>query len=252
MTQQREVHSERIMPKPESLAVFLQEFPDHKQRYEFAIDYVRGKRVADIACGCGYGSYIMADVAAHVDGYDIEAGVISHANAYFSKDNVNYYCNKPLRKEQYDVVISFETLEHMSEQDGDMFLSNLYQGLVDGGYLLLSTPLNRTQFKHNVTPFHVREYDHEELLLKLKKAGFKVTKIYGQENITSRRVHQPSRLGFSLTDFLKIGIHRFIPRSIRSALKELLQLNRMAGAQPVWLIPDNLDGAFVQLVVCQR
>ena len=45
-------YTERMVPTEAHARVFW----EHIERYRFAKDYVRGKRVLDIACGEGYGS----------------------------------------------------------------------------------------------------------------------------------------------------------------------------------------------------
>ena len=39
---------------------------EHWHRYAFARSYVADKRIADVACGEGYGSALLARTAAHV------------------------------------------------------------------------------------------------------------------------------------------------------------------------------------------
>ncbi len=34
---------------------------EHMARYEYACSWVTGKKVLDVACGSGYGSYLMAE-----------------------------------------------------------------------------------------------------------------------------------------------------------------------------------------------
>ena len=60
---------ERITPTKENLVDFFSEFPDHQQRYEFAIDRIDGNMmVADMACGVGYGTWLMSKKAGFVVG----------------------------------------------------------------------------------------------------------------------------------------------------------------------------------------
>lgn len=79
----------------------------HLARYRFARDFVRGKRVADIACGSGYGTKMPREVAASVDGYDIK-------NFGF-----NYVIDleREVWKPDYDVIVSFETLGHLANPE---------------------------------------------------------------------------------------------------------------------------------------
>jgi 2-polyprenyl-3-methyl-5-hydroxy-6-metoxy-1,4-benzoquinol methylase len=44
---------------------------EHYHRYATVLDVVKEKNVLDVACGEGYGSFFMAEVAASVVGVDI-------------------------------------------------------------------------------------------------------------------------------------------------------------------------------------
>ena len=64
---------------------------EHWHRYAFARRYVTGKRVLDAACGEGYGSALLAGLAAQVTGIDIDAAAIAHARAsYAAVANVRF------------------------------------------------------------------------------------------------------------------------------------------------------------------
>ncbi|WP_084609787.1 bifunctional 2-polyprenyl-6-hydroxyphenol methylase/3-demethylubiquinol 3-O-methyltransferase UbiG [Sedimenticola selenatireducens] len=88
----------------------------HLRRYQFAMDYCHGKRVLDGACGTGYGSALIAGVAREVVGIDISSDAIQYAtekyasmNTRFKKSCVEY---TDFEAKTFDVVISFETVEH--------------------------------------------------------------------------------------------------------------------------------------------
>ena len=119
---EEDAHIERIWPTLSTLDEFLEKYLDHSQRYDFAKPFVEGKQIADIACGAGYGSYLLADVAKSVTGFDVADDALRHARQHFSRDNVEFRHASTIGVDEFDVVISFETLEHMDEKDGDDFL----------------------------------------------------------------------------------------------------------------------------------
>lgn len=115
---------------------------EHVHRYLFALQFCRGKRVLDIACGEGYGSAALALVCDHVTGIDIDEETIAHCRANYAAPNVDFVVGGatsiPLPDHSMDVVVSFETLEHMVEHDG--FLKEISRVLRNDGLLVISTP----------------------------------------------------------------------------------------------------------------
>ena len=56
---------------------------EHWHRYAWAREALKDLRVLDIACGEGYGSALIAQVAAFVQGADISADAVAHARARY-------------------------------------------------------------------------------------------------------------------------------------------------------------------------
>ena len=141
---------------------------EHWHRYHFAARWVTGKRVLDVACGEGYGSALLARSAARVTGVDISAQAVGHAqSAYAALANATFTCASctqlPLPDASIDVAVSFETLEHIHEQEA--FLAELARVLAPGGVLLISCP-NKREYSDNrgfVNEYHVSELYREQL-----------------------------------------------------------------------------------------
>ena len=89
---------------------------EHLHRYAIAKELVQGKRVLDIACGEGYGSNLLAASADFVNGVDIDQVVIAHAAEKYKKENLSFSQGSvekiPFDANTFDMVVSFETLEH--------------------------------------------------------------------------------------------------------------------------------------------
>lgn len=92
---------------------------EHMQRYEIASNLVEGKNVLDAACGEGYGSYILSKKAKNVMGIDISSEAIEYASEEYKNKNLKYICASieklPLEDNSIDIIISFETIEHVNE-----------------------------------------------------------------------------------------------------------------------------------------
>ena len=135
----------------------------HAARYGFATDYVTGHRVLDMACGTGYGMRILSSSARTVLGADVD---FTAARAARDAGPIVVADGKalPFRTSGFDVVTTFETLEHLEHRRE--FLAELKRVLVPGGGLVLSTPnarYTRPVDGRPKNPYHVFEYTPEEL-----------------------------------------------------------------------------------------
>ena len=161
---------------------------EHYHRYAMVLDLVEGKAVLDIACGEGYGSVFMADVAHTVVGVDISEEAIRHASSLYERLNLKFCqgsaTNLEFQDDSFDLVVSFETIEHLAEQE--QMLAEIRRVLRPNGVLVISSP-NRPIYseesgEHN--EFHVKELDFQEFdeLLRVK---FPVIEYFGQRLLMS-------------------------------------------------------------------
>ncbi len=134
----------------------------HLRRYEFASKYTSGKRVADIACGLGYGTRIvMSDgQAAGVVGIDLSDEAVAYARRRFARPGVTFQTadasRTGLADASADVITSFETIEHVP--DPARLLREFVRVLAPGGTLVLSTPND-----WGLTAHHVHSFTPESL-----------------------------------------------------------------------------------------
>lgn len=179
MTAQLPFTGERFVP-----GVKGEIWVEHWHRYHFAARWTAGKRVLDVACGEGYGTALLARHAAHVTGVDVSEQAIAHARAaYAALANVAFArasCTRlPLADASVDVAVSFETLEHIAEQE--RFVDELARVLRPDGVLLLSCP-NKLEYSDKrdfANEFHVKELYRDELA-RLVAARFPEADWYGQ------------------------------------------------------------------------
>ena len=242
---------ERIWPTQENLNSYLEDYPEHRIRYDLINRFIQGKKCADISCGVGYGAFLMGKIAESVKGFDISKEALDHAKNNFQSSNVSFYFLNDLKDEKFESISSIETLEHMTESEGDKFLEKLRNAMVPSAFLIISTPLNETPFKENTTEFHIREYSFIEFKNKLERNGFQVEKFYGISNITSERMSSKV-MGLSLIDIFQTGLHRLIPKFIRNiAAKLILKKDPTKPVPECKLLEDNLEGAFCQIAICK-
>lgn len=125
---------------------------EHLIRYVFAMENIADKDVLDIACGSGYGMYLMSYLAKSVSGYDYSEEAIKEAGTFGYKCDCaleirNLEEDKSLannKHEAFDVVTCFETIEHVSNPE--VLLKNIKDVIKPNGFVYISTPndLNHT------------------------------------------------------------------------------------------------------------
>jgi GT2 family glycosyltransferase/SAM-dependent methyltransferase/peptidoglycan hydrolase CwlO-like protein len=146
---------------------------EHLHRYAYARQFVRDKKVIDLACGEGYGSDLLAGEASYVLGIDIDQPTIAHAASRYKRDNLEFTIGSiidiPVKgRGKFDVAVCFEAIEHITKHK--KLLSEVKRVLRVDGLLIISTP-NKTVYTdapdyHN--PFHLKELylDQFEALLR--------------------------------------------------------------------------------------
>jgi SAM-dependent methyltransferase len=157
--------NERMIPESSDALTFW----EHVYRYAFASHFVKGKRVLDIACGEGYGAAALQQAgAAPAIGVDISEAVCLHARDKYQIDARPGTAEQiPLADNSVDVVVSFETIEHVANPDH--FLDECRRVLTPGGRLIISTP-NKGVYTYAggvPNPYHCSEMTEEQFALTL-------------------------------------------------------------------------------------
>jgi SAM-dependent methyltransferase len=170
-------HGERMIPELSGGFTFW----EHVYRYAFASRFVKGKRVLDIACGEGYGAAALQRAgAAHVIGVDVSEAACAHARQKYGIDaRQGTADNIPVPDKSVDVLISFETIEHVP--DPLRFLDECLRVLVTGGRLVISTPNKGiyTWPDAQQNPHHCSEMTEEEFSSALR-SRFHDSRFYTQ------------------------------------------------------------------------
>jgi SAM-dependent methyltransferase len=149
---------------------------EHWHRYAFARRFVGGKRVLDAACGEGYGTALLGTVASSVIGIDIDMATIDRARAaYGDGKRVQFIASSctglPLPSASIDVVVSFETIEHLTAADQLGMLIEFARVLTSDGILVMSSPNRRLyrDARNYVNPYHLQELYRDDLARLLAK-----------------------------------------------------------------------------------
>ena len=130
----------------------------HIARYEWALQFARGWTVLDVACGCGYGTKILAETATHVHGIDLNSDAIQYAWDHYAVPNNGFEERSVYaisRLERFGVIVSFETIEHL--RNPERFIAQCWKALIEGGTLVMSAP------EGSSSSWHFWDFTQQEL-----------------------------------------------------------------------------------------
>ena len=142
-------------------------------RYRWASQYCRGRDVLDVPCGMGWGTSLIAGTRSLM-GIDVSADAIAEANRRYghkAKFIVGDMSRLPFLDVSLDVVCCLEGIEHVPVEVGKSFLRECSRVLRPEKTLLLSSPYCRTK-PHSGNPFHIHEYQPDEIKHVLSKYFF--------------------------------------------------------------------------------
>jgi SAM-dependent methyltransferase len=164
----------------------------HLVVYEWIAAQVAGLRVADIACGEGYGSDVLARRAASVVGVDANPEAFEHARLRYVRPNLRFDRDMVERwSEPVDAVVFLQTIEHV--QDAHAVLEHFRSYLAPSGVAFVSTPNVRTLApagaERSGNPWHVHEYTAAEFR-GLCEAHFADVRLLGLFHARKLRVHE--------------------------------------------------------------
>jgi glycosyltransferase involved in cell wall biosynthesis/ubiquinone/menaquinone biosynthesis C-methylase UbiE len=180
---------------------------EHWHRYLYASNFVKNRVVLDIACGEGYGSYLLSKQAKSVVGVDIDSMTIEYAKNNYITSNLSFITGSaskiPISDHHcFDIIVSFETIEHLSEEDQFEFLSEIKRLLKKDGIFIVSTPnkLIYSDIPKYQNEFHLKEFYFSEFETFLNKS-FKFTCLFGQQIYTASYISDPIKKSNKILEF---------------------------------------------------
>jgi 2-polyprenyl-3-methyl-5-hydroxy-6-metoxy-1,4-benzoquinol methylase len=145
----------------------------HLQRYHYAGRNISPGIIADIACGAGYGSYLLAteygkDVQ-KIIAIDNHAGAIDYAKAHYPNALIDFRLADALSFQspvQLSTIISLETIEHLTEPA--RFVRHLSLQLEQGGRFIASAPVTPSM---DANPYHLQDFTTRSFKKLFSEAG---------------------------------------------------------------------------------
>jgi ubiquinone/menaquinone biosynthesis C-methylase UbiE len=142
-------------------------------RYRWANQHCGDKDVLDVPCGMGWGSSLITG-ARSLTGVDLSPDAITEANGRYGhkgKFLVGDMSKLEFPDASFDVICCLEGIEHVPVEVGQSFLRESSRIVRQEGTLLMSSPYCRTK-PHSGNPFHIHEYQPEEIKGAIRKYFF--------------------------------------------------------------------------------
>jgi 2-polyprenyl-3-methyl-5-hydroxy-6-metoxy-1,4-benzoquinol methylase len=178
----------------------------HYFRWTHALKHLkRGLKVLDLGCGTGEFAEVIYQNKLKAEKYlglDVRELTIKNNKEYFAKQDWIHFEQKDLVKEligeqeKFDLITSFEVIEHIGKYNGEAFLDNLAKFCNEKTTILLSTPCYHPRWKVGASLIYNPETKQREVgeftyteLEKLLNKHFKIEKVYG--TFASQKDYKP-------------------------------------------------------------
>lgn len=167
--------AERAYPEDPAYVSKTKYYHAFTERYQYGKKYTNGMVVLDIPCGSGWGSSFI-DNAKEIFGIDISPDAIcyarSHFKGYFFQGSM---CEIPFANNIFDVALCFEGLEHITKEEGVLFINEIKRVVKKDGLIIGSVPILDEYGKDTGNPYHLFEYPEGYLKILLEN-NFKIIK----------------------------------------------------------------------------
>lgn len=162
-------------------------FARHDVVYRWVAQHYAAHQVCgDIGSGEGFGTEVLLNGGARsVYGIELDAAAAAHSAARYPGSNFarGNVVALPIATQSTDLIVSLQVIEHI--WDVAMYVTEMHRVLRPGGVLVVSTP-NRPVFSPGLergmtplNPFHVEEFDAEQIQSHLFAAGFSNVNVFG-------------------------------------------------------------------------
>jgi len=236
----------------------------HLFAYRTALTHCVNKRVLEIGCGTGYGAQMLGEVAVSVTAIDVSRVAIEYAQQHHHATNVAFSCRtiqELLQKERFsfDVLIMFQTVEHVAPAELDSFMRSASEALNESGTALMTTPNRCRRLHFGEKPFN-RYHFQEWTPLAFRRLCFRyyadvdVHGITGSTLVMDAEWHRGTRVtpsDYFLGPVYTAGARwvRRVARHMNSAVSRRTAANRestlaTSSIDPVPTVPEDVRPAW--------
>jgi 2-polyprenyl-3-methyl-5-hydroxy-6-metoxy-1,4-benzoquinol methylase len=159
-------------------------------RLRFLRPYLTKKTILDVGCGTGFfSSWIAEEFGSTITGVEINNEKLKYGHEHFKNIAIMKMDMRKLAFEEdsFDVVTSFDTIEHIDQESQEIFCNSVKRVLKPGGIFICNTP-NKAVYSsgsdQSAFHEHEKEFEAEELKSFLKdKCKFPKVDLYCQHKI---------------------------------------------------------------------
>ncbi len=144
--------------------------------YKFAAKMIGdSKKVLDIGCNEGIGTWLIANMCGYAKGIDFDKEAIKSAKSNFDEfKNIDFLDQDIFEYKDsntWDSIVSFDVIEHILPSNSDLFFSKICSLLSEAGLVIIGTPSEISQnFASEITKKgHVNIYSYERLEKQMRK-----------------------------------------------------------------------------------
>ncbi len=139
------------------------------ERYKFGKKYTKGKIILDVPCGSGWGTSLI-DNANEVYGVDISLDAIQYARSHFKGIfSQGSMCKLLFEDNKFDVALCFEGMEHITKEEGVIFINEIKRVVKRDGLIVGSVPILNKNGEDTDNPYHKFEYPEDYLRILLEE-----------------------------------------------------------------------------------
>ena len=156
-------------------------------RYKFALKFLsKEHNVLEAACGNGVGLKFISPHCKKLTGLDLDPEAARHCKEVwgeYANVKVGNVLSMPFSNNEFDRVVSLDTIEHVKAHEGSTFLKEICRVLNNDGLAIIATPRKSELASYNRRLAHAEghEYEYEEFETLLKD-HFKHVFVFSQND----------------------------------------------------------------------
>jgi len=201
-----------------------------------------------------------------VIGIDINEEALNYTKSRYKSPNIEFrkmdVCQTDFPSHSFDVITSFETLEHLLPLKTDIFTKEVTRLLKKDGLFIISTPNTNVYSKFTKTKDHINELsvaDFTKLMDKyFDKCQFFYQRKYSREFL--EKIESKINSHFNLLTLIKLLIPKIMKdlikkkilkrsdRELQGNLLKYLEFERIYPANSL----EDLELSLIQMAICRK